>query len=160
MGFLVGFISVAMIAGYGLLGGFSSICCRYCASSVLQNFAYGVSGDLAAMEYWHTGSIISLGFWLVLGGVFFTGGRGWCLFFCPLGALSGIAHSIGSKIGLYKVKYNQEQCKSCASCDVKCPAWAVGEDKSVEKILCIGCQECTKSCKGGAYKFGRGEKNA
>ena len=79
-GFFAGFILVAAVAGYKIVeGAVSSICCRYCSSAVLQNIAYGATGNFGALEYWQSGSILSAGFWLLIGGVLFTGGRGWCL---------------------------------------------------------------------------------
>jgi polyferredoxin len=157
-GFLAGFAFVAIFAAYNVLGGaVASICCRYCPSSIVQNVAYGATGNLDVLSYWTSGSLLTLGSWLFLGGVLFAGGRGWCLFLCPVGAMSGLAHKVGSKLGLYSVKFDESKCHNCAECSVKCPMWAVGEDKSVDSTLCIGCQECTHACTGGAYKYTRGK---
>lgn len=159
-GFLVGFISVAAIVGYKLTAGFASICCRYCPTTIVQNFSNALTINPAALDYWQSGTILALGSWLFIGGVLFSGGRGWCLFFCPVGAISGITHTIGAKLGLYKVKFNADSCKSCANCSVKCPVWAQDEEGGVEQSLCITCRECTHSCRGGAYTYTRGKENA
>jgi ferredoxin-type protein NapH len=159
-GFFVGFVAIAILVGYKLAAdSFSSICCRYCNASVMQNMVSAVFGNPDAISYWHTGGILALGTWLVVGGVMMSGGRGWCMFFCPLGALNGLAHKGGAKLGFYRTDFDKSKCKDCASCQVKCPMWAIKSDRSVERTLCNNCNECTHSCIGGAYKYKRG-KNA
>jgi polyferredoxin len=155
-GFLLGFIAVAAIVGQRLIQEVSSICCRYCASSQLQNLASALFGNAEAVAYWHTGAILVLGFWLLVGGLFFVGGRGWCLFFCPLGAFSNLVHRIGSKLGLYRITFDRAKCQSCSTCQVDCPTWAITEAKQVDPNLCIACQECTHACIGGAYRYQKG----
>lgn len=155
-GFLGGFVVVAAVAGRSLVEDIASICCRYCSSSILQNFSSAIFTNVSAIGYWHSGSLIVLFSWLVLGGVFFIGGRGWCLFFCPLGALSNLSHRIGSKFGFYNTKFSEEKCANCEQCNVFCPMQAINRDKSIDNSLCINCKECTKSCKGEAYKYQRG----
>ena len=159
-GFLFGFIVVAIIAAYKLVPQIGSVCCRYCASSVLQNFASGIFGNPDALAYWHSGAIIVLASWLLIGGVLFVGGRGWCLFFCPLGAVSNLAHKGGARLGLFKVKFNKDKCQNCSTCSVNCPMWAIKEDKQVDRSLCIACKECTHACPNGAYSYKRGKDNA
>jgi len=158
-GFLTGFVVVAAIAGRGLVQGIAGVCCRYCSSSILQNFSLALFGNFTALEYWHSGSLIVLVSWLLVGGIFSVGGRGWCMFFCPLGGFSNIVHKIGAKLGLYRTEFNAEKCVNCEECQTFCPMWAIKEDKSVEKGLCINCQECTSKCVGGAYNYQRGNES-
>lgn len=158
-GFLVGFIIVAALVGYKLAANqLGSVCCRYCSSAVLQNFASALFGDLSAIEYWQSGAIISLLFWLVVGGLFMSGGRGWCLFFCPLGAVSGLAHKVGARLGFYRIERKTESCNGCNKCKDICPMWAIKEDHNVERTLCVNCKECVHAC--DAYKLIRGRKVA
>lgn len=156
-GFLLGFIAVAVIVGFGLSTQISSICCRYCSASVMQNLSSAFFGNLSAAEYWHTGSILVLASWLIIGGLFFTGGRGWCLFFCPLGAVSNLAHKMGARLGTYKITFDKKKCKNCEDCQVSCPTWAIKEDKEIDRNLCIICKECTHSCNSNAYNYQRGK---
>lgn len=158
-GFLIGFVAVAALVGFNLASGqVSSICCRYCASAVLQNFSSALFGEFSAIEYWQSGAIITLIFWLFVGGVFMSGGRGWCLFFCPLGAMSGLAHKLGSRLGFYRIEHAKGDCTNCNKCTDLCPMWAIKEDHTVERTLCINCKECVNAC--GAYKLLRGKGNA
>ncbi len=155
-GFLLGFIAVAVIVGFRLSTQISSICCRYCSASVMQNLSSAFFGNPAAAEYWHTGSILVLASWLIIGGLFFVGGRGWCLFFCPLGAVSNLSHKVGAKLGAYKITFDGKKCSNCETCQVSCPTWAIKEDKEIERSLCIVCNECTHSCNSAAYSYQRG----
>jgi ferredoxin-type protein NapH len=154
-GFLLGFIAIAMIVGFRLSTQISSICCRYCSASVMQNLSSALFGNPAAAEYWHTGSILVLFSWVIVGGLLFTGGRGWCLFFCPLGAVSNLAHKAGAKLGSYKITFDKKKCSNCENCQVSCPTWAIKEDKGIDRNLCIACNECTHSCNSHAYKYQR-----
>ncbi|HEX3002189.1 MAG TPA: 4Fe-4S binding protein [Methanoregula sp.] len=155
-GFFAGFIAVALLVGYQVAS-VSSICCRYCTSSVLQNLVDGLTGQVTAVAYWHTGSLLTLFSWLLVGGVFMSGGRGWCLFFCPLGTLSGISHTLGKKFGMYRIFFNEKKCAACAECRVSCPTWAQGKDRKPDSHLCIACKECTTACPNGSYEYRRGE---
>ncbi len=158
-GFFAGFVLLAVLVGFKLAGPqIGGVCCRYCASSVLQNLSYALVGDLSGIAYWHTGSILVLVGWLLIGGLLTAGGRGWCLFFCPLGALSGIMHSLGARLGLYRIRHAREKCSGCGSCKNLCPMWAIGEGGSVNKALCISCKECVNACPNRAYEYGRGGK--
>jgi len=158
-GFLVGFIAIAVLVGYKLAASdLSSICCRYCTSSVLQNLSSGLFGNFLAIEYWHTGAIIVLISWLLIGGVFMQGGRGWCLFFCPLGALSNVVHKVGARLGLYRIEHSASKCASCNSCSSVCPTWAIKDDKTIERSLCIACKECVNVCPNGCYSYQKGFK--
>lgn len=157
-GFLAGYIGVVLIVGYKLSNDVASVCCRYCASTMTQNIATGAfTGNFEAIGYWSSATLIVLISWLVLGGIFMSGGRGWCLFFCPLGAVSGIAHAAGSKLGMYKTDFNKEKCHDCSNCSVKCPMQAIGKDREVERTLCIDCHECVNNCNFQAYEYKRGK---
>jgi len=152
-GFLAGFASVSLCVGSRLFGGsLGSICCRFCSSSVLQNCAYASTGDTEAVDYWSSGSMLALGAWLGLGGLFLRGGRGWCLFFCPLGAISNLAHRLGARRGWLATRFKETSCRSCPTCSVGCPAGALRPDRSVDLSLCMNCYECTHSCAQGAYE--------
>jgi ferredoxin-type protein NapH len=155
-GFFAGFASISLLAGLNIasIGG---VCCRYCTSSVLQNIADGLTGQLTAVSYWHTGSLLTLFSWLLIGGVFMSGGRGWCLFFCPLGVLSNLSHTLGKRAGMYRISFDKEKCAGCAECKVTCPAWATGPDKNPDSHLCITCKECTTACPQGSYQYRKGE---
>jgi polyferredoxin len=155
-GFFAGFVAVAVVIGYKLAT-IGSLTCKYCTPSVLQTITSGLTGDVSALSYWHTGSILTLFSWLLVGGVFMSGGRGMCLFFCPLGALSSLSHTVGKKFGMYRVAFNAGKCAGCAECKVACPTWAIGPDRNPDSALCNTCRECTTACPRGSYEYRRGE---
>ncbi len=154
-GFFVGFIVVAVAIGQQAIAyQYGGVTCRYCASYLLETGSSLVfTGSIAIEQPMNAGLILAIISWLVIGGILMVGGRGWCLFFCPLGALSGLAHKVGTKVGLYHIQFANEKCVKCKRCQTKCPVWAIGEDHKVEPALCIGCRECTKSCVGTAYSY-------
>jgi ferredoxin-type protein NapH len=154
-GFLAGFVAVSVLAGTKVFGGsFGSICCRFCPSSVLQNGVSAATTDASALGYWHSGSLLSLGAWLLVGGVFLVGGRGWCLVACPLGTLSNLAHRFGARRGWVATRYDASRCLECADCQVTCPTYAVRANRTVDPDLCMNCYECTHACATGAYQCG------
>lgn len=155
-GFLAGFAVVSVLVAYRLAPGWvGSVCCRFCPSSVLQNCASRAAdigtATVAGPDYWHSGSLLALGGWLIVGGVFFAGGRGWCIFFCPLGAVSNLAHRFGARRGWLATRFDAARCRDCADCRVDCPMGALATDGGVNHELCINCYECTRACTAGAY---------
>jgi ferredoxin-type protein NapH len=138
--------------------GAASVCCRYCPSSVFERLTCGMS-DPSELRYWHSGAILSLAGWLVIGGIFWKGGRGWCLYGCPLGALANLAHWLGAKLGLSrKVVHKPSKCHGCRACEKVCPTWAIwGHDRVVEvnRHTCNVCLECTKVCPSEALAYER-----
>ena len=159
-GFLGAFVLVSVLAAFAPSLGLASICCRYCASSQLQNLVNGIFSP-GALSYWHSGGIMVIGGWLLIGGVFWQGGRGWCLYGCPLGAVSNGLHTIGSKLGFtYKVKHDGSNCTQCGKCEQVCPSWAIYRNEDVVKInrsTCTACLECLKVCDSNCYSYKRGK---
>lgn len=152
-GFLAGFAALAVLVARRMASAWlAGISCRFCTSSLLQNLSSASMGDPGALGYWHSGSMLVLLAWLGLGGVLLAGGRGWCLFFCPLGACANLAHWLGAKRGWLATKFNGAKCGDCRKCTVTCPTQAVKPDRSVAHSLCINCYECTHACASGAYE--------
>ncbi len=157
-GFLGSFVLVSALAVFAPSLGLASICCRYCASSQLQNLVNGIFNP-AALSYWHSGAIMVMGGWLLIGGVFWQGGRGWCLYGCPLGAVSNGLHSIGSKIGFFRVRHESANCTSCGKCEAVCPSWAIsrkGKEVEINRSTCTACLECQKVCDKDCYSYRAG----
>ncbi len=151
-GFLAGFILVGWaMAGpvaqcsYGVDMG------RFCSPALMEYMSLGLFST-APENFWNAGAVLTLIVWLLLGGIMMVGGRGWCLFFCPLGAISGISHAIGAKLGFYRLEYEASNCRNCRKCDVNCPMWAIGMDGKIETTLCNGCRECINNCSFNAYR--------
>ena len=80
--------------------------------------------------------------------------RFWCIYLCPIGALTGLL----SKISLFKIKVNHK-CKGCKICKKICPTNAIYLDKNQKPIIdspeCILCNKCIKKCSEKALYWGK-----
>jgi ferredoxin-type protein NapH len=161
---------------YGFLAGFflmaapfvkKSVCCSFCNWTWIENIwsalfgrVDGVTGQ--AMFAFSSSSIIT--FLLTFGflGIFMEGGRGWCNFLCPAGALQNLAHWLGAKFRFtYKLLLSKDSCNDCYRCVGACPTWAIlpsNNSISISRHICNGCKECIAACPTGALAYGRGEK--
>ncbi len=161
-GFLGSFALVSALAVFAPATGLASICCRYCASSQLQTVANAIFFP-GSWNYVHSGAIMVFGGWLLIGGVFWQGGRGWCLYGCPLGAVSNALHTIGSRLPFtYKVKHDSTNCTGCNECEKACPSWSITQNEknvNINRSTCTACLECVKACNQGCYSYARGKIN-
>lgn len=162
-GFLASFVLVSALAAFAPSLGLAGICCRYCASSQLQNLVNGIFNP-SALSYWHSGGIMVIGGWLLIGGIFWKGGRGWCLYGCPLGAVSNALHTIGSRLGFtYKVKHVSTNCVQCGKCEQACPSWSITrkeKEVNINRSTCTTCLECVKVCGQKCFTYARGKLHA
>lgn len=151
-GFLIGFMITPFVSG--------SICCSFCNFSIFQNTISGLTGDWAAFSYWGSTTIITFFLWFLLFGLFMKGGRGWCNFACPIGAMLSLFYVLGSKLGFtYKLKYDNAKCLGCNNCVKACPMRSIiPNDKkvSVNKYNCITCLDCVAVCESKALTYGKG----
>ncbi|EKQ57531.1 MULTISPECIES: 4Fe-4S binding protein [unclassified Clostridium] len=151
---------------YGVLVGFvlspilgASVLCAYCNYSLMEKLVLGINlWDLTVLS---STSIITGFIWLIVLGAFAKGGRGYCSYFCPIGAVQSILHFFGGKLQFtYKLKYSKENCVSCNLCIKDCPMGALQreEDTLIYNIHnCITCHQCEHTCPKGAITFGKGE---
>lgn len=147
---------------YGVLAGFLitpslglSVVCAYCNYSVFQKL---ISGDLGILG---STTILTLFIWIVVLGLFTKGGRGYCSYLCPIGAIQSLLHSIGARLGFtYKLKYSKDKCVSCNLCVKDCPMGALQNSEDGLKYNihnCITCHQCQQICPKTAINFGRGK---
>jgi ferredoxin-type protein NapH len=157
-GFFASFLAISALVAFVPSSGLASICCRYCASTQLQNIVDGIINP-ATLKYWNSAGIMVVGAWLFVGGIFWKGGRGWCLYACPLGALSNIFHQVGSRLRFtFKIKHDPAKCTECSRCQEVCPTWSISNNSTamaVNRNTCIACLECVKSCPRGCFSYSR-----
>jgi ferredoxin-type protein NapH len=150
-GFTAGIMAVSFIGG--------NACCSFCNFTHTQSIISAIFGDFAGLTYWASFTIVSFGLWFVALGLFTQGGRGWCNFLCPSGALMGLAHSIGSRFKFGRsVKIERALCQNCKTCANVCPAWAISVQDNVTQInthSCNGCMDCIKTCPQNAITYGQ-----
>lgn len=67
----------------------------------------------------------------------------WCRYFCPYGALLGLAGMFSST----RIKRNELTCINCSSCANACPSFiAVDRLKEVRSDECTACMACVDAC--------------
>lgn len=162
---------------YGFLAGYFvaaapfvkwNICCSYCnwtwiedAWSALFGRFEGVTGG--GLLSYSSSSIITFLLTFLLLGIFVTGGRGWCNFLCPAGALQNLAHWLGAKLHFtYKLRYAREHCNDCLRCVKACPTWAILPSENsvtISRHTCNGCGDCVSVCPSGALLYARGGRS-
>jgi ferredoxin-type protein NapH len=119
--------------------------CRYlCFGALLGIVPYWLT--------WQTVSAIWLVYHLALFAFYFTfsyftHGRAWCRYFCPLGAMFSILNPFST----IKRKYDWKWCTQCGRCEKVCPMGLdPTEDDFRSKIDCIECGRCARECKSNA----------
>jgi len=93
-----------------------------------------------------------------LAGLELTDRRGWCRYFCPVGALLALA----AKLGIIRIYIGAPKCKkfSCMQCADICPMGIIERDRLREGISpnipmeeCIMCMRCVDHCPYDAAKI-------
>jgi ferredoxin-type protein NapH len=148
-GFTVGMGVAAFVGG--------NVCCSFCNFAHAQNIISALFGSTLGISYLSSFLLVSFILWLVVGGLFTKGGRGWCNFFCPAGALMGLSHAIGrwARVGR-SVKIDSGVCTHCEACTSSCPTWAISAPKEAVRIdshACNGCMDCVKVCEQKAIAY-------
>lgn len=151
-------IRYGILTGYLLLPFFAGVvACSYCnyyVFDLLTNFY--LRGYFVSLN---TSLLLNLLLWLVLFGIFTKGGRGYCNFWCPVGAVQNILHYFGNKLGVaYAVQVDQDKCIGCSKCAVSCPMTSITMQDSKAKISlhnCIICGECVHKCPMKAIRYRR-----
>jgi len=136
--FLGGVVLGALLTG-------TILWCRYICFGAL----------LGVVPYWLTWQTVSA-FWLIYHlGLFafyftfsyFTHGRAWCRYFCPLGAI----FSLLNPFSLIKRKYDFKWCTQCDKCKEVCPMGLDPTDDDLySKLDCMKCGRCARECKSNA----------
>jgi polyferredoxin len=122
--------------------------CRYlCFGALLGVVPYWLT--------WQTVSAVWLIYHLALFAFYFTfsyfsHGRAWCRYFCPLGAMFSILNPFST----IKRKYDWKWCTQCERCQKVCPMGLdPTEDDFKSKIDCIKCGRCARECKSNALSM-------
>ena len=104
---------------------------------------YGIVDDVKMMNFFRylglTGGIVLAA--LVVASVFVQ--NFWCRYFCPYGALMGLA-SLASPLRIRRV---ESLCIDCAKCAKACPsALPVDRLVTIRSAECTGCLQCVAEC--------------
>ncbi|WP_307760689.1 4Fe-4S binding protein [Phascolarctobacterium sp.] len=147
-----------MLAGFVLLPFFDSLlACAYCNFFLFDLFVnYFIFGYFISLT---SSMLLTLFLWAGLFGLFTQGGRGFCNFLCPVGAVQNLLYSFSSRLPfVYKLKINGDKCVGCQKCSRACPMEAITlkENKAVVCIHnCILCGSCINKCPEKAIQYER-----
>ncbi|MHC1586816.1 MAG: 4Fe-4S binding protein [Candidatus Hecatellaceae archaeon] len=158
-GFLIGFILVsAPIFRRTVIG---SVCCSYCNWTWTEHVWEAAFGDFHGFVGMTSAGLITFLLWFLILGIFMKGGRGWCIFLCPAGALMNLAHYLGIHLPFTKrLKVDVEKCTGCGRCVRICPTLALTLTSHSKKTLninyhvCNLCLDCVAACPVKALSYG------
>jgi polyferredoxin len=104
---------------------------------------YGVIADVKMLNFFRYLSMTSAVVLAVIAiGSFFIQNF-WCRYFCPYGALMGLA----SLASLTRIRREPRLCIDCAKCAKACPSGlAVDKLVTIRSAECIGCMDCVSTC--------------
>lgn len=147
-----------MLAGFVLLPFFDTLlACAYCNFFLFDLFFnYFIFGYFISLS---SSMLLTLLLWVVLFGLFTKGGRGFCNFLCPVGAVQNLIYSFSSRLPfVYKLRIDRQKCTCCQKCSRVCPMESITmeEQKAVSCIHnCILCGACINECPVKAITYGR-----
>ncbi len=104
---------------------------------------YGMVDDVKMLNLFRNLTVVGGGILavLVLGSIVVQ--NFWCRYFCPYGALMGMA----SLVSPLRVRRNAELCIDCAKCAKACPSvLPVDQLVTIRSAECIGCMQCIAAC--------------
>ena len=138
---LIGVVVFAILLGF-------IVWCRY--------FCFGAL--LGVIPYWLTWQTVSAVWFIYHLGLFafylsfsyFTSGRAWCRYFCPLGAI----FSLLNPFSLLKRNHDWKWCTQCGRCKEVCPMGLdPTKDDRASKLDCLKCGRCVRECKSNALSI-------
>jgi ferredoxin-type protein NapH len=141
--------------------GVGSLCCSYCNFSVISSLFGSTTSSASRVLLAGFGGISDMVLLLLLG-ILALGGRAYCNFFCPVGAIDAVFNWLGSRFRFLKrIRINQSKCNSCNQCIKECPVWAIEKlpDRTVNinQLSCIPCKICIEKCPQKAISFQKEE---
>lgn len=139
--------------------GLGSLCCSYCNFAVVPRMFGALFLNSADIAYFmRTAGLINLALIVVLG-FLAAGGRGYCNFLCPVGALDALVNSLGARF-FRRVRVDSSACTGCTECVEVCPVWAIDikntaqEDVAmIDQLSCLPCGQCEVACPEGAIGY-------
>ena len=122
--------------------------CRYlCFGALLGIIPFWLTWQTVS-AFWFIYHFIVFTFYLTFS--YYTHGRAWCRYFCPLGAI----FSLLNPFSLLKRKHDWKWCTQCGLCINACPMGLdPTKDNNWSKVDCIKCGRCVKECKSNALSI-------
>jgi polyferredoxin len=79
--------------------------------------------------------------------------RGWCRYFCPIGAMLAPFN----KVSIYHVHVNKDECVNCNACSLACPM-NIDVPNMNRDPECILCGKCIEACPKNLISYKRSLK--
>lgn len=157
-GFFIGFLFSVWL-GFG-------VPCTYCNYYSFEIFVNLFISGHFLNELWSLFATFFLA--NIFFGLFTKGGRGYCLFLCPVGTYNSLFHILGRFVpGAFAMQVSKNTCIGCTKCAQLCPMRAISmqEHKAIiNRKLCIICGKCAHNCPKQAIRYqsnlAKEEKNA
>lgn len=147
-----------MLAGYVLLPFLGAmLACAYCNFYIFDLLLNFVSrGYLVSLS---SSMLLTAFLMLVVFGLFTRGGRGYCNFLCPVGAVQNLVYWLGRKLPFVSaLQIDRQRCIGCGKCARSCPmrSMKIQDKKAAYNVHnCILCGVCTEVCPVDAIHYGR-----
>lgn len=154
-------IRYGMLTGYMILPFFCGLlACNYCNFYLFDLFTnYFIWGYFISLT---STLIITTFVWVIILGLFTQGGRGYCNFLCPVGAVQNLIHALGCKFDFVsRINIDKTKCIGCQKCSKVCPMESIKivQNKAQTNVYnCIICEECVYNCPVKAVSYGKREK--
>ena len=103
-------------------------------------------GEYVPNQFFYAALIIFILFIILI----FVVERGWCKYFCPVGAMLAPFN----KISIYHVSVDKKNCKQCGICEYNCPM-GIDVPNMNRDTECILCGKCVEVCPYDGIKFKR-----
>jgi len=152
--FRYGYLSVFLIAP---ALGIGTLCCNYCNFALAPRLLGAPFSQADVAYFLRISGLISLGLVAALG-FFAVGGRAYCNFLCPIGALDALSNYLGAKLGRRRMHVAPSKCDGCGKCEKACPVWAITEvdgKATIDQLSCMPCRACETACPTGAITYGK-----
>jgi polyferredoxin len=103
-------------------------------------------GEYVPNQYFYIALVIFILFIILI----FVVERGWCKYFCPVGAMLAPFN----KASIYHVSVDKEKCLHCNICSIQCPM-GIDVPNMVRDPECIICGKCVNVCPSNIIEIRR-----
>ena len=139
--------------------GLGSLACNYCNFAAVPRVVSATLGAPVDIAYFlRSAGLVNLALILLLG-LFARGGRAYCNFLCPVGAIDGLINRLSARFGK-RVRIDLHHCSGCGLCAPVCPTASIsqsGDGARIDQLSCLPCGKCQEVCTDSAIRYGKAD---